>query len=124
MVLTNTHKKILIVSAILIVAGAASAVVFYKNAHQAPVAPVTPAPESEQTPNTNATQPPSPQSPNITNGGITVTPQNPSSQGIFTICSDKCGDGICQKADPTCKSDDPNCVCPETVKECPQDCKL
>ncbi|OGZ62451.1 MAG: hypothetical protein A3C58_03625 [Candidatus Staskawiczbacteria bacterium RIFCSPHIGHO2_02_FULL_34_10] len=42
--------------------------------------------------------------------------------GLF-ICSDLCGDGICQKTEPTCKNGSLNCICPETPQECPQDCK-
>lgn len=62
------------------------------------------------------------------NSGNMVTPlpslsvEANGSGGIFTICSDKCGDGICQKKDPECK-DNMNCICPETKDDCPQDCK-
>ena len=42
--------------------------------------------------------------------------------GTFTVCLDKCGDGICQKPDPNCKND-LNCVCPETKTDCSEDCK-
>ena len=39
------------------------------------------------------------------------------------ICADKCGDGVCQKTDPTCEKGNLNCVCAETKQDCPQDCK-
>jgi hypothetical protein len=44
--------------------------------------------------------------------------------GTFSVCSDKCGDGVCQKTDPNCgKNNNLNCTCLETPQECPQDCK-
>lgn len=44
-------------------------------------------------------------------------------QGGLIICVDKCGDGICQKADTTCPAGSSNCVCAETKNDCSQDCK-
>lgn len=44
-------------------------------------------------------------------------------QGGLSICSDKCGDGICQKTDVKCEGGNLNCICTEDAKECPQDCK-
>ncbi len=41
--------------------------------------------------------------------------------GGLIICSDKCGDGICQAPEKRC--DNLNCVCREDKQECPQDCK-
>lgn len=42
--------------------------------------------------------------------------------GGLTICSDKCGDGICQvESEKKCAN--LNCVCQEDKQECPQDCK-
>ena len=42
--------------------------------------------------------------------------------GGLVICSDKCGDGVCQSTeDKECKN--VNCVCLENRAECPQDCK-
>lgn len=43
--------------------------------------------------------------------------------GGLIICADKCGDGVCQKTDPSCTAGNMNCTCPETSQECPQDCK-
>jgi len=52
------------------------------------------------------------------NNGIEV---NGGNNGGLFICSDKCGDGICQAAQEKC--DSINCTCVENVSECPQDCK-
>lgn len=52
-------------------------------------------------------------------GGVQTEGGN---QKGLTICSDKCGDGVCQAADPECKKD-MNCICAETPQDCPQDCK-
>ncbi len=47
-----------------------------------------------------------------------------SGQGTLMICSDRCGDGVCQAvADPKCPSGDFECVCLETKSDCPVDCK-
>lgn len=54
---------------------------------------------------------------------VEIMPKEINSGGALTVCSDKCGDGICQKTDPSCKNKDLNCTCPETAQECPQDCK-
>lgn len=44
--------------------------------------------------------------------------------GTLSVCSDKCGDGVCQKTDSNCDKDNNlNCICLETPQECPQDCK-
>jgi len=40
----------------------------------------------------------------------------------FTVCVDKCGDGVCQPAGTICK-DNLNCICAETKTDCPSDCK-
>ena len=38
------------------------------------------------------------------------------------ICSDKCGDGICQlEPEETCEN--LNCICQENTQECPADCR-
>lgn len=47
----------------------------------------------------------------------------PAKQGGLVICSDKCGDGICQTEDLQCQGGDLNCICSETRQDCPQDCK-
>ena len=52
-----------------------------------------------------------------------VQAQGDSGGGTFSICLDKCEDGICQKIDSNCGEDDISCICPETPQECPQDCK-
>ena len=55
---------------------------------------------------------------------IQIEAQGIGGQGGLTICSDKCGDGICQKTDPTCgKDNNLNCICAETNQDCPDDCK-
>lgn len=54
---------------------------------------------------------------------ITAEPKQPESKGVFSICLDKCGDGICQDTASDCKEGDFNCVCLETKAECSQDCK-
>ncbi|MBI3337528.1 MAG: hypothetical protein HY005_02810 [Candidatus Staskawiczbacteria bacterium] len=51
------------------------------------------------------------------------TQNQPEPRGFLTICSDKCGDGICQSDSAICKDNDINCVCAETKTDCPQDCK-
>lgn len=43
-------------------------------------------------------------------------------QESLTICSDKCGDGVCQPANIVCE-DNLNCICAETKLDCPQDCR-
>lgn len=54
-------------------------------------------------------------------GGVEV---GGSGVGKLTICSDRCGDGVCQAiADPKCSSDEFECICLETKPECPADCK-
>lgn len=44
--------------------------------------------------------------------------------GLY-VCADRCGDNICQFADPECGEENTNlnCICPETNQDCPQDCK-
>jgi hypothetical protein len=61
----------------------------------------------------------------IPEGGIKVEGGNgDSGGGGLIICLDKCGDGICQTADPDCDMNKSlNCTCPENQQECPQDCK-
>ena len=76
---------------------------------------------------------------NLNNDSSTVNDINPSNNtnntgsssdigveikqdsGLF-ICSDKCGDGICQDKS-SCSEGSLNCICPEVPMECPQDCK-
>lgn len=56
-------------------------------------------------------------------GGVEVNGGSGGNGGDgFTVCADRCGDGICQKPDPSCKGK-LNCTCPETPQDCPQDCK-
>lgn len=44
--------------------------------------------------------------------------------GGLIICSDKCGDNVCQQPDPDCDMQKSmNCTCPETPQDCPQDCR-
>ena len=44
--------------------------------------------------------------------------------GGLIICSDRCGDNVCQTEDPECPGENSlNCVCLETPEECPQDCE-
>lgn len=43
-------------------------------------------------------------------------------QPDFTVCIDKCGDGVCQPAGAVCDNN-LNCTCPETKTDCPSDCK-
>lgn len=38
------------------------------------------------------------------------------------VCSDMCGDGICQE-ESSCEGGSLNCICPEVQLECPQDCR-
>ena len=55
---------------------------------------------------------------------IQIQAEGGTGLGSLTVCSDKCGDGICQKTDPACGKDtNLNCICPETPQECPKDCK-
>lgn len=61
-----------------------------------------------------------------TGDNIQVTPDGIQADGTngggtLTVCSDKCGDGVCQTSDPECN--DLNCTCVEDPQECPQDCK-
>lgn len=55
-----------------------------------------------------------------------VNSENPQAeinpQPGFTVCIDKCGDGVCQPAGAVC-DDNLNCTCPETKTDCPSDCK-
>jgi flagellar basal body-associated protein FliL len=55
----------------------------------------------------------------VTADGIRA--EGASGEGTIIVCSDKCGDGICQITEPECN--DLNCACFESVQECPQDCK-
>ncbi len=53
-----------------------------------------------------------------------VQVQGENGGGTFSVCLDKCGDGVCQETDPNCgKGNGLNCICPENPQECPQDCK-
>jgi len=47
---------------------------------------------------------------------------NNENVGTLTICSDRCGDGVCQKEDLICENNNLNCICQETYQDCPQDC--
>ena len=59
--------------------------------------------------------------PEVEIGGVEVNGNNNS--GLI-ICSDKCGDGVCQTKDLECNDkSNLNCTCPETKEDCPQDCK-
>lgn len=51
-------------------------------------------------------------------GGVTIEGDN--NTGLL-ICSDKCGDGICQNENVVC--DNLNCACFEDTELCPQDCE-
>jgi hypothetical protein len=52
---------------------------------------------------------------------VEVETQGGNVGGLF-VCSDKCGDGICQQEiEKDCKN--LNCTCVETKTDCPQDCK-
>ncbi len=61
-------------------------------------------------------------SPSPTSGTIIDVKTDGGAAGGLVICSDSCGDGICQKTDSKCKSGDPSCICAETTKNCPADC--
>lgn len=45
-----------------------------------------------------------------------------SGGGTLTVCSDWCGDGICQSTYQYCQNNDLNCICLESHADCPADC--
>ena len=56
--------------------------------------------------------------------GTQTKPSEPSEEGVFSICLDKCGDDFCQQTDPDCGVvENRNCICQEDPQDCPQDCK-
>jgi hypothetical protein len=62
--------------------------------------------------------------PTISAPEVQIEAQGGNDPGSLSICSDKCGDGICQRTDTDCGGEDnPNCTCLETAQECPQDCE-
>lgn len=54
---------------------------------------------------------------------VKAIPETENGGGLLMVCVDKCGDGICQKAETACEGGNLNCVCFETPVDCPQDCK-
>lgn len=52
-----------------------------------------------------------------------IQTQETNTGGALVVCSDKCGDGICQGLDVSCQEGNLNCICQEDLQECPQDCK-
>lgn len=53
---------------------------------------------------------------------IQIKTDQPIDNG-FSVCSDQCGNGVCQKEDLSCDKKSLNCVCAENSQDCPQDCK-
>lgn len=106
-------KKILIISVIVIVVVLAAGFFVFKFLTQPENLIQTEQPNNQN----NTEEVPQVQ---LEVGGVQTEGEN--NQGGLIICSDKCGDGVCQKSDPECK-DNMNCICPETPQDCPQDCK-
>ncbi len=74
-------------------------------------------------PSVEASSTPSPSPSPSPTSGASIQIKTEGNVGSLLICSDQCGDGICQKTDPNCKNGNLNCICPETKDNCSQDCK-
>ena len=61
--------------------------------------------------------------PTTVDAGVTIKSVNSGTSGSITVCSDKCGDNICQKTDTSCTPGSLNCICAESHQDCPADCK-
>ena len=60
--------------------------------------------------------------PNVELGDIEIETKGSSSSGGLTVCTERCGDGVCQTKDDACVNENLSCICPETLQDCPQDC--
>ncbi len=116
-IFTKINKKILIIGVILI-ATLIGGFFVYKYSKDIKKETETPI-EQTITPDQSQNQP----QVNVENPHIKTQPQlEPSTQTGFSVCVDKCGDGVCQPAGTICK-DNLNCICAETKTDCPSDCK-
>ena|SRR3989344_6468722 len=59
----------------------------------------------------------------ITNPNIEIETSGQSGGGTLMVCTDQCGNGICQPANPECVNDASKCTCAEDIQSCPEDCK-
>ncbi|MBM3206053.1 MAG: hypothetical protein FJZ43_00310 [Candidatus Staskawiczbacteria bacterium] len=59
---------------------------------------------------------------NVGIDGIELKTSNEVKEGLI-ICSDKCGDGICQDKNSMCEDGSLNCICIESALDCPSDCR-
>lgn len=53
---------------------------------------------------------------------IDIQAEGDNGGGTFSVCLDKCGDGVCQTSSAGCQ-DGLNCTCIETPQDCSQDCQ-
>ena len=116
---TKIDKKILIVLILVLAVILIAGFLFYKYLNQLPES-VKNSNDGASTENLSGDQNNNVPQFQIEQGGIGAQGENGG--GSLTVCSDKCGDNICQKTDPECEDNSLNCVCPETVEDCPQDC--
>ncbi|MEK7658747.1 MAG: hypothetical protein AAB352_02660 [Patescibacteria group bacterium] len=125
---TKIDKKILLISAVLLIIFLIVGFFIYKNLiessatndEKGDVIETQDQQKIEEAPQNSNLQNNSPEI-TIPEGGIKT--DNGNTGAGLSICSDRCGDGVCQKSDSECKVDSLNCVCQETKEECPNDCK-
>lgn len=122
MIFSKVDKKVLIIAVIAVVVILLVGLVVYKYVYNSAnnVQNLTDGAQSDKTPTPDSTV----NTPQVQIQAGGVQTQGGNGAGTLLVCSDKCGDGICQKTDPKCGNENNlNCVCPETPEECPQDCK-
>ena len=59
---------------------------------------------------------------NVGIDGIELKTSSEVNEGLI-ICSDKCGDGVCQNKNSMCEDGSLNCICIESPLDCPTDCR-
>ncbi len=129
---SEKSKKTLIYVIVIVVAILLGGLVLYKYAVIKPFVDVkntAGGAQTEQTPETILATPSASPQPKVNIQHIPTPTDTGETLGKngdngFSVCANKCGDGICQKEDSGCdNANNLNCACPETPQECPQDCE-
>ncbi len=125
---TKIDKKILIILVILLLVVLVAGFFIYKNLIGSSAtndsegsALKTPGEQAQEIQQNLGSQNIVPENQDLPSVNIKAEGQNGG--GFLTVCLDKCGDGICQTADPNCKEGNSTCICAETKEECSKDCK-